>query len=89
MDRVLMAGRYVIPIYYGRVSLIAHKAHLKYPDYLPFYGDPISFLPDVWWVEKLHVYKALAGCDHAKEVIHKIVASSSLIEITLCPIVAS
>ena len=52
MDRVLMAGRYVIPIYHDGVSRIAHKANLKYPDHLPLYGDRIGFLPDVWWVEK-------------------------------------
>ena len=52
MDRVLMAGRYVIPIYHDGVSRIAHKANLKYPDYLPLYGDRIGFLPDVWWAEK-------------------------------------
>ena len=52
MDRVLMAGRYVIPIYNDGVSRIAHKANLKYPENLPLYGDRIGFLPDVWWVEK-------------------------------------
>ena len=52
MDRVLMAGRYVIPIYHDGVSRIAHKANLKYPENLPLYGDRIGFLPDVWWAEK-------------------------------------
>ena len=89
MDRVLMAGRYVIPIYHDGVSRIAHKANLKYPDHLPLYGDRIGFLPDVWLVEKLHALNALTRCYQPKEVIHKMVASSSLVEITLCPIVAS
>ena len=52
MDRVLTAGRYVIPIYYDGVSRIAHKSDLQFPDNLPLYGDRIGFLPDVWWKEK-------------------------------------
>ena len=51
MDRVLTAGRYVIPIYYENVSRIAHKAELKFPLHTPIYGDRIGFLPDVWWHE--------------------------------------
>ncbi len=51
MDRVLTAGRYVIPIYYENVSRIAHNANLKFPKYTPIYGDRIGFLPDVWWHE--------------------------------------
>ena len=51
MDRVLTAGRYVIPIYYENVSRIAHKSELKFPKYTPIYGDRIGFLPDVWWQE--------------------------------------
>jgi peptide/nickel transport system substrate-binding protein len=52
LDRVLMAGRYVIPIHQYNVGLIAHKAELKYPaDKLPIYGDGIGFLPEVWWHE--------------------------------------
>ena len=51
MDRVLTAGRYVIPIYYENVSRIAHKSELKFPTYTPIYGDRIGFLPDVWWYQ--------------------------------------
>ena len=49
MDRVLTAGRYVIPIYYENVSRIAHKSEIKFPLHTPIYGDRIGFLPDVWW----------------------------------------
>ena len=49
MDRILMAGRYVIPIYHNGPSRIAHKSHLKYPEKTPLYGDRIGFFPDVWW----------------------------------------
>ncbi|MEM1079517.1 MAG: extracellular solute-binding protein [Pseudomonadota bacterium] len=49
LDRVLTAGRYVIPIWYSQVSRIAHDADLTYPEALPAYGDFIGFQPDVWW----------------------------------------
>ena len=49
MDRILMAGRYVIPIYHNGPSRIAHKSNLKYPSKIPLYGDRIGFFPDVWW----------------------------------------
>jgi peptide/nickel transport system substrate-binding protein len=52
LDRILTAGRYVIPIHQYSVGRIAHKAQLKYPaDHLPIYGDGIGFLPEVWWYE--------------------------------------
>jgi len=52
LDRVLTAGRYVIPIHRYSVGRIAHKAELTYPrDTLPIYGDGIGFLPTVWWHE--------------------------------------
>ena len=49
MDRILMAGRYVIPIYHNGPSRIAHKSNLRYPSKTPLYGDRIGFFPDVWW----------------------------------------
>jgi peptide/nickel transport system substrate-binding protein len=52
LDRILMAGRYVVPWWFARESLVAHKAELKYPERLPVYGDWAGFLPEVWWVER-------------------------------------
>jgi len=50
LDRVLTAGRYVIPVHRYALGRIAHKADLAYPvDNLPIYGDGIHFLPTVWW----------------------------------------
>ena len=50
LDRILMAGRYVVPIWHNPESWIAHDARLQYPaDRLPIYGDWIGFQPDVWW----------------------------------------
>ena len=52
LDRVLTAGRYVIPIWHNPLSWIAHDADLKYPaDRLPIYGDWIGFQPDIWWFD--------------------------------------
>ena len=39
LDRVLTAGRYVIPTYQFGVGRIAHSRHLHYPDHIPVYGD--------------------------------------------------
>ena len=52
LDRTLMAGRYVIPIWYSNVSRLAYKADLHYPKTIPVYGDWTGFLPDVWWKGK-------------------------------------
>lgn len=52
LDRVLMAGRYVIPIWTTTVDRIAHARQLKFPEYTPIYGDRIGWMPDVWWYEE-------------------------------------
>ncbi|MDP5335886.1 MAG: extracellular solute-binding protein [Paracoccaceae bacterium] len=52
LDRVLMAGRYVIPIWTTSVDRIAHSRQLKFPEYTPIYGDRIGWMPDVWWYEE-------------------------------------
>lgn len=49
LDRVLSAGRYVIPFWYAPDSRIAHDAGFVYPERTPLYGDWTGFLPDVWW----------------------------------------
>lgn len=51
LDRVLTAGRYVIPVGFSPVSRLAHSARLHYPDTVPLYGDWPGFLPEVWWQE--------------------------------------
>ncbi len=53
LDRILTAGRYVIPVNHNPVSRLAHNANLKFrADRLPMYGDWIGFQPDVWWIEE-------------------------------------
>lgn len=51
LDRVLTAGRYVIPVWFSKVSRIAHSARLHYPERIPLYGDWPGFQPEVWWYE--------------------------------------
>ena len=51
LDRILTAGRYVIPTYAFGTSRIAHVKELKYPAHIPINGDGYWFLPDVWWYE--------------------------------------
>jgi len=52
LDRLLISGRYVVPLWYSPVSRLAHAKSLHYPDRLPLYGDWIGFQPDVWWYEE-------------------------------------
>ena len=52
LDRILTAGRYVIPVWYSNVSRIAHIKELHYPDHIPMYGDWLGFQPDLWWYEE-------------------------------------
>ncbi len=49
LDRVLTAGRYVIPIWQFNEGRIAHRVEMKYPDRLPLYGDGPNYMPEVWW----------------------------------------
>lgn len=52
LDRVLTAGRFVIPAWYSDHTRIAHTKELRFPDYIPIYGDWIGWQPDVWWHEE-------------------------------------
>jgi peptide/nickel transport system substrate-binding protein len=49
LDRVLTAGRYVIPFWQFNEGLIAHDARMKYPDVVPIYGDGPYYMPQMWW----------------------------------------
>ncbi|SNT68919.1 extracellular solute-binding protein [Paracoccus seriniphilus] len=51
LDRVLTAGRYVIPVNFSPVSRLAHSTWLEYPEQTPIYGDWPGFMPEVWWQE--------------------------------------
>ena len=51
LDRVLTAGRYVIPIWYAPVMRVAHSRELHFPARVPLYGDWPGVTPDAWWHE--------------------------------------
>ncbi|MDU8926948.1 extracellular solute-binding protein [Alisedimentitalea sp. MJ-SS2] len=52
LDRVLIAGRYVIPTYSYGMRRIAHSKQLHYPERIPINGDGPWFMPDVWWYQE-------------------------------------
>lgn len=52
LDRILTAGRYVIPIWYSDKARLAHIKALRFPDRLPIYGDWLGFQPEVWWYQE-------------------------------------
>lgn len=52
LDRILTAGRYVIPVSYTRISRLAHASRLNYPETIPLYGDWPGFMPETWWQEE-------------------------------------
>lgn len=52
LDRILLAGRYVIPVWYSKVSRLAYAKNLHHPETLPLYGDWPGFQPEVWWYEE-------------------------------------
>ena len=51
LDRVLVSGRYVIPIWQYDRGRIAHVKALRHPQTTPIYGDRSGFFPDVWWYQ--------------------------------------
>ncbi len=51
LDRVLTAGRYVIPFWSYTEGRIAHRQEMKFPQTLPIYGDGSQWMPEVWWWE--------------------------------------
>jgi peptide/nickel transport system substrate-binding protein len=54
LDRILTAGRYVIPNWYAKSSQLAYKAELHFPARVPLYGDWPGFQPEVWWKDPVN-----------------------------------
>ncbi len=48
LDRVLLSGDYVVPLFFTPRQWVAHWAQLKHPSKTPVFGYTI----DAWWVEK-------------------------------------
>ena len=49
LDRLLTAGRYVIPFWSYAEGRIAHVAEMRHPETIPIYGDGTEWMPGVWW----------------------------------------
>lgn len=52
LDRILTAGRYVVPSWFQKTSRLAHNKNLHFPERLPLYGDWLGFQPEVWWYDE-------------------------------------
>ncbi|MGE0053248.1 MAG: extracellular solute-binding protein [Hyphomicrobium sp.] len=48
LDRVLLSGDYVVPMFYVPNQWVAHWARLKHPDKTPLFGYAL----DTWWIEE-------------------------------------
>ncbi|MCC6598195.1 MAG: ABC transporter substrate-binding protein [Alphaproteobacteria bacterium] len=48
LDRVLMSGHYMIPLYYGSVDYMAYWKQITHPDETPLYGAVL----ETWWMKK-------------------------------------
>lgn len=47
LDRVLLSGDYVIPLYHLKAQWLAHWAYLRHPQQVSYYGAML----DTWWHE--------------------------------------
>jgi peptide/nickel transport system substrate-binding protein len=53
LDRLLTAGRFVVPFWFADRNLIVHRKELKHPETVQLYGDwATSYLPAQWWYEE-------------------------------------
>ena len=51
LDRVLLWGHYVIPLFHSKTDKVAYWSHLHRPQVTPLYGTTI----DLWWEEGISV----------------------------------
>lgn len=51
LDRLLIAGRYVVPFWQFTTDRIAHVKQMRHPDHIPIYGDGPDYMPQFWWWE--------------------------------------
>ena len=51
LDRVLLAGQYLVPNWYLAYHRVAYWSHLHHPQQLPLYFTPDSWLL-AWWLEE-------------------------------------
>lgn len=48
LDRVLLSGHYVIPLFYVPTQWVAHWVKVRHPDRMPLFGYNL----DSWWIEE-------------------------------------
>ncbi len=48
LDRVLISGDYVIPLFHLKKQWVAHWSHLSYPEHNSLFGYQL----DTWWSTK-------------------------------------
>ena len=48
LDRVLLWGHYVVPLYHSNIDRIAYWDFFEFPDTIPLYGIVI----ESWWINK-------------------------------------
>ncbi len=51
LDRILTAGRYVIPIWEFDIGRVAHIREIRHPARFPLYGDRPGLIADTWWYD--------------------------------------
>jgi len=49
LDRVLLAGHYVVPHWYLSYNRLAYWSRLKHPENMPPYS---TGFPTIWWMDK-------------------------------------
>jgi len=49
LDRVLLAGEYLVPNWYINTHRIAYRNVFGIPSVIPLYYDPVSWLLKAWW----------------------------------------
>ncbi len=52
LDRLLIAGRYVVPFWQFTTGRIAHIKEMHFPEVIPIYGDGPDWMPQFWWYEE-------------------------------------
>jgi microcin C transport system substrate-binding protein len=52
LDRVLLAGHYLIPNWYINKHRVAYKNTLARPETLPLYFSVTSYMLKTWWLKK-------------------------------------
>ena len=47
LDRLLLHGHYMIPLYYAGVDRVAYRSYIKHPGVTPLYG----MVQETWWMD--------------------------------------